>query len=442
MRGNMKIVIMAGGKGTRIAELNSQVPKPMIPIDGKPILEYQIDTLRRQGYKEFILVIGHLGHVITDYFNDGSKWGVHIQYIMEESPLGTAGALYFLKDIITEEFLLLNGDIIFDVDIERFRNCHLNRKTMATILTHPNSHPYDSALIAADSDNIVTGWFHKEDPLRRAAFDIGTGGAQEDSSPSACTSHWFKNRVNAGLHMLSPEIFRFFPELRKRDLDRDILKPLISHRELSIYDSPEYIKDMGTPERFYSVLQDIRCGKVQARNLMNRQKAVFLDRDGTLNTYQGFLTDIHNFHLTDGAAQAVRRINDSGFLAIVITNQPVIARGELSPENLLQIHNKMETLLGIEGAYLDDIFFCPHHPHKGFQGERAEYKIDCPCRKPKPGMLFQAAEKYNIDLSASWMVGDSDSDIKAGQAAGCRTVLLGDGLTLPRAVDCIMQSGS
>lgn len=394
---------MAGGKGTRIAQVNATVPKPMIPIEGKPILEYQIETLKKQGYTDIILIVGHMGNVIQKYFGDGSAFGVQISYIVEEQPLGTAGALYFLKDEIQNDFLLLNGDIIFDVDIQKFLEYHCNQRTAATILTHPNSHPYDSGIIIADDKNRVTNWLHKEDERL-----------------------WYKNRVNAGLHMFSPRIFESFHEAKKCDLDRDVLKPLIKEGELSVYDSPEYIKDMGTPDRYYAVIEDIKSGKVSAKNLKNKQKAIFLDRDGTINKYVGFLTDINEFELLDGVTEAIKMINESGYLAIVVTNQPVIARGEVSVGELQEIHNKMETLLGQSGAYIDDIFYCPHHPHKGYEGERPEYKIECECRKPKPGMLFAAAEKYNIDLRESWMIGDGENDIEAGRNAGCKVCSVGN----------------
>ena len=399
----MKIVIMAGGKGTRIAQVNATVPKPMIPIEGKPILEYQIETLKNQGYTDIILIVGHMGNVIQEYFGDGAEFGVQISYIIEEQPLGTAGALYFLKDEIKDDFLLLNGDIIFDVNIQKFLEYHCKQGTVATILTHPNSHPYDSGIIIADEKKRVINWLHKEDERL-----------------------WYKNRVNAGLHMLSPRIFDLFTEVKKCDLDRDILKPLIKDRELSVYDSPEYIKDMGTPDRYYAVIEYIKSGKVSAKNLKNKQKAIFLDRDGTINKYVGFLTDINEFELLDGVADAIQMINESGYLAIVVTNQPVIARGEVSVGELQEIHNKMETLLGQSGAYIDDIFYCPHHPHKGYEGERPEYKIECECRKPKPGMLFAAAEKYNIDLRESWMIGDGENDIEAGRNAGCKVCSVGN----------------
>lgn len=399
----MKIVIMAGGRGTRIAEVNSEVPKPMIPIMDKPILQYEIECAKKQGYTDFILVVGYLGQIIQDYFGDGSRFGVSIEYIIEEEPLGTAGALYLLKDKIQDDFLLLNGDIIFDVDIYRFYVTHKKNPGLATILTHPNSHPYDSGIIVADKDGKVQNWLHKEDERR-----------------------WYQNRVNAGLHMLSNRIFDQFHELKKTDLDRDVLKPLIQRGELYVYDSPEYIKDMGTPDRFYEVIEDIRSGKVQSKNLANRQKAIFLDRDGIINEYVGFLRNIDDFRLIDGVAEAIHLINKSGYLAIVVTNQPVIARGEVSFEELQEIHNKMETLLGEKGAYVDAIYYCPHHPDKGFEGERPEYKIDCQCRKPKPGMLLEAAERYHIDLNESYMVGDGVNDMKAGEAAGCRLAFVGN----------------
>lgn len=418
----MKTVIMAGGKGTRIAAVNSEVPKPMIEIHGKPILEYEIECLRKQGLVDIILVVGHLGNVITEHFGDGSKFGVSIEYVVEDKPLGTAGALYLLREDLTDDFLLLNGDIIFDIDIARFYNYHKQKNGLATLFTHPNNHPYDSGIIVADENNCVKNWLHKEDERL-----------------------WYRNRVNAGIHMISPNIFKYeygnniFRELLKIDLDRDVLKPLIITGQLYVYDSPEYVKDMGTPERFYAVAEDIKSGKVSAKNLSNKQKAVFIDRDGTINKYVGFLRNIDDFELLTNVPEAIRKINESGYLAIVVTNQPVVARGEVTLEELNEIHNKMETLLGNEGAYLDAVYFCPHHPHKGYKGEIPELKFECDCRKPKPGMLLKAAKDYNIDLEKSWMIGDGEIDIEAGKNAGCKTILLNEGLNLDMAIDSIFK---
>ena len=210
----------------------------------------------------------------------------------------------------------------------------------------------------------------------------------------------------------------------KVDLDRQVLKPLCGSGMMFCYDSPEYVRDMGTPDRYAAVCRDFAQGRVQAKNLKNKQKAIFLDRDGTINRYVGFLRNIDDFELLPDVAKAIQKINSLGYLAIVVTNQPVIARGEVTVDQLEEIHNKMQTLLGYESAYLDGIYYCPHHPHKGYAGEIPELKIDCDCRKPKPGLLLKAAKDFNIDLSQSYMVGDSENDILAGEAAGCKTALI------------------
>ena len=400
----MKVVIMAGGRGTRISSVASDIPKPMIKIEGKPVLEHEILNLREQGFTDIILTVGHLGNIITDYFGDGSKFGVNIEYYIEETPLGNAGALFKIRDKLTDDFLLLNADAVFDIDFRRFVEFHKSHGGLVTLFTHPNSHPYDSGIVIADGNGVVLQWL-----------------AKEDDRPD-----YYKNRVNAGLHVISPKVLDIDISTEKVDLDRQILKPLAGTGKMYVYDSPEYVKDMGTPDRYESVCRDFSEGKVKARNLHNKQKAVFLDRDGVINKYVGFLRNINDFELLDGVSKAIRKINESGYLAIVVTNQPVIARGEVSFAELTEIHNKMETLLGEDGAYLDAIYFCPHHPDKGFDGEIPELKFDCDCRKPKPGMLIKAAKEFNIDLTKSWMVGDSDSDIMAGKNAGCSTVLIGE----------------
>lgn len=421
----MKTVIMAGGRGTRISSVASDIPKPMIKIEGKPVLEHELECLRDQGFTDIILTVSHLGSIIMDYFGDGSgispatgkPFGVHIEYYFEKEPLGNAGALFKIKDKLDSDFLLLNADAVFDVDFNRFVAFHNQHGGLVTLFTHPNSHPYDSGLIIADKKYSVEQWL-----------------AKEDDRPK-----YYRNRVNAGLHVINPLILDQSGidadkvgtlddngKPIKVDLDRQLLKPLAGTGKMFCYDSPEYVKDMGTPERYYSVCEDYKAGRVSGKNLKNKQKAIFLDRDGTINKYVGFLRDIDEFELLDGVADAIQEINASGYLAIVSTNQPVIARGEVSFDELEMIHNKMETLLGQKGAYLDAIYFCPHHPHKGYEGERPELKFDCECRKPKPGMLLKAAQEFNIDLAQSWMIGDGENDIKAGMNAGCKTALIGE----------------
>jgi len=400
-----KVVIAAGGKGTRIASVASDIPKPMIPIDGVPVLEREIRSLKEQGFTDIILTVSHMADYIMHYFGNGRKYGVYISYFVEKEPLGNAGALFKLKDQLTEDFLFLIADAVFDVDFNRLLDYHKAKGSLVTIFTHPNSHPYDSSLIIADENGAIKKWLNKED----------------------IRPQWYKNRVNAGLHAISPRVFEQKIRIEKIDLDRQLLKPLCRTGKMFCYDSPEYVKDMGTPDRYEAVCRDFKDGVVRAKNLKNKQKAIFLDRDGTINKYVGFLRNINDFELIDGVVEAIKKINASGYLAIVVTNQPVIARGEVTLEQLGEIHNKMETLLGAEGAYLDAIYFCPHHPHSGYEGEVKELKIDCDCRKPKPGMLLKVAEDFNIDLENSWYIGDTTMDIQTGINAGTKTVLVKTG---------------
>jgi D,D-heptose 1,7-bisphosphate phosphatase len=441
----MKTVIMAGGRGTRISDLFSDIPKPMIPLCGKPILEHQINHLVRAGLTDILIVTGHLGDQIGAYFKDGNGFKANISYYHESEPLGTAGALFQCKKHLSDSFLLINGDLIMDIDFARFIDFHNNKNALATLAAHPNNHPFDSSLLVTGPDSRIIRWINKEE-----------------------NRLYYKNQVSSGIYILTKELLvickktiaRTFPKTRlvsgkdleesaknpffplnpslfsqklkfwenldqqKIDLDRDILKPQLDTNRIFAYNTPEYIKDIGTPERYQQVERDMANGNISRRNLSLKQRAVFLDRDGTINKFNGFVTRADDFFLLDGAAEAIRAINDSGYLAIVITNQPVIARGECSLEELEIIHQKMESELGKSGAYLDDIFFCPHHPDRGFPGERPEYKIECECRKPRPGMMLEAAKKYNIELSESWMVGDDVRDILAGKAAGCKTVYI------------------
>ena len=298
----MKVVIMAGGKGTRISSIASDIPKPMIRIGDKPVLQHEIESLARQGFTDIIMTVSHLGNIIMDYFGDGHEYGVNIEYYYENEPLGNAGALFKMRDKLTEDFLVLNADAMFDIDFVRFTEYHKKCGALVTLFTHPNSHPYDSGLILSNCTGTVEAWLAKEDerPL------------------------YYKNRVNAGLHIINPvvlDMLHIDPDvigqpdetgrIVKIDLDRQILKPLAGTGQMYCYDSPEYVKDMGTPERYESVCEDYNNGLIAGKNLSNKQKAVFLDRDGTINKYVGFLRNIDDFELIDGVSEAIKSINDS-----------------------------------------------------------------------------------------------------------------------------------
>lgn len=402
---------MAGGKGTRLASVTKNIPKPMVPIQGKPLLEYQIENLKANGVDKIILIVGHLGNVIQDYFGNGEKHGVEISYYVEESPLGTAGALAKIRDRLEETFFLVFGDLFLNINYNRFLQFHLNQHALVTLFAHPNSHPYDSDIVVTDEESRVTGWSGKKDERTTD----------------------YKNLVNAGLYVMQKEVADMILAIQEQkgedkvDLEKEFILPRIPVSLIYAYHSTEYVKDIGTPDRLNKVTADYLHGVCEQRNLNHKQKCIFLDRDGTINRFVGFLRDISQLELEPTAAEAIRLINESEYLAIVITNQPVIARGEVTFEELNRIHTRIHTLLGRNGAYLDGLYFCPHHPDKGFEGEIPELKFDCECRKPKSGMLKRAEKDFNADLEHSWFVGDTSMDIQTGLNAGTKTILLRSG---------------
>ncbi len=399
----MKIVIIAGGQGTRIASVNSEIPKAMIPICGKPIIEHEVEMAARQGFTDFLFVIGYLGDQIEAYFGDGGRWGVHIDYYRETQPLGTAGALGLLRDRLTEDFFVFYGDTVMDIDLASMLAFHRAKQADATLLLHPNDHPYDSDLVSIDADGRVRTFYHKP-------------------HSEGLLAH---NMVNAALFIFSPRVLEHIPVGEKCQIEKHVLpRCLEADMRLYGYVSAEYIKDMGTPERYYAVCDDVASGRVVRMNRRNRRPAIFLDRDGVINREVNLLCREDQMELLPGAAEAIRMINRSDYLAIVVTNQPVIARNLCSLDELDRIHMRLETLLGQEHAYLNALYFCPHHPDGGYPEERKEYKIVCNCRKPAPGMLLRAAEEWNIDLSQSYMIGDSDRDMQAGANAGLRRSIL------------------
>ena len=401
-------VIMAGGKGSRLRSItNDEIPKPMVPVDGKPLLEYQVGKLKSYGIKKIVMIVGHLGEKIVDHFKGGKNFGVEIDYIFEKEPLGTAGAFYYLKDKIdAKDFMLVFGDVFFDMDFDRMEDFHFKNSALTTLLAHPNGHPYDSDLIRMDDNGRVIGFDSKHN----------------------VRDYWYDNMVNAGMYIINRDLLDLVKEPVKTDFEKDILANQVKlGANIYAYHTPEYVKDVGTVDRINATVEELKSGLIQSKNLKNKQRAIFLDRDGTINVSKGFISKADDLELIPGSIEAIKAINKSGALAIVITNQPVIARGECSFEELHNIHNKLKTLLGEKGAFVDDIFYCPHHPDKGFEGEVPELKFDCECRKPKTGMIDKAVKKYNIDLSKSYMVGDSTMDLETARNAGIKSVLVDTG---------------
>jgi histidinol-phosphate phosphatase family protein len=308
-------------------------------------------------------------------------------------------------DELPEQFFVLYGDVMAAVDLARMGAFHLARGADFTTFVHPNDHPFDSDLIEADAEGRVT-----------AIHTLPRDG-----------THHYANLVNAALYAVRREALRPFAGAGKLDFTKDVLAGLVSRgANVMAYRSAEYIKDMGSPRRLQQVEADWPAGRIRLGDGAPRA-AVFLDRDGTLNEERSFLAHAADLELVAGAGPALRRLRAAGYLLIVVTNQPVIARGDATEAELADIHAKLDWELGKEGAFVDAVYYCPHHPDAGFPGERPELKIACDCRKPGTGLIDAACRDFAIDRAASWMVGDSTRDVELARRAGLRSVLVRTG---------------
>jgi mannose-1-phosphate guanylyltransferase / phosphomannomutase len=391
-----QVIILAGGQGKRLGEHARTIPKPMVTIGGRPNLEHQVMLAKRHGFRSVLFLVSHLADRIEAHFGNGRRFGMEISYCVEDPPLGTAGALRHADALLRDRFLVLYGDVFIECDVAPLWADHANSRPFATLVVHPNDHPYDSDLVEADEE----GWISAIHPKPRPE------------------NQYLPNMVNAGVAVIERKILALIPPGQHLDLASDIFPMLARDHRLRAYRSAEYFKDFGTPDRLTHVRSDFEAGKMARLSRRRRRPAVFLDRDGVINKEVSHLSDPAQMELIPGAAKAIRRLNEAGFLVIVVTNQPVVARGECAPGTLRLIHNKMEALLGRERAWIDALYFCPHHPDKGFAGELPELKIDCICRKPKTGMFEQAVREWNISLPGSYGIGDSRRDVIAARRMG------------------------
>ena len=399
----MQAVILAGGRGSRLATaLGCDIPKPMASILGTPLLERTVNMLSNQGYREILMLVHHRADVVINHFGTGIDFGVNIDYITERVPRGTGGALLDALQMLEDEFLLLYGDTMVDIELCRIREFHSCRNSDVTLYVHPNDHPLDSDLVELDANGRVTALHPYPHP--------------KDTE--------YHNLVNAALYVVKKSSLSL---LEWPSGAFDIAKyaiPAWIEANVRMYGfrGDGYIKDMGTPERLGKVEQDLKVGIVARKSGRNPRPAVLLDRDGTINVLKGHLARPEDLELYPCVGSAIRSLNTAGVLAIIITNQPVIARGEASFEQVDAIHRRLENLLAAEGAFLDGILYCPHHPEGGFEGELAELKVCCGCRKPAPGLIEEVCRIYHIDLSRTWFIGDSTADFECARRIGVKSI--------------------
>jgi histidinol-phosphate phosphatase family protein len=372
-------VILVGGRGTRLGDLTRVMPKPLMPIAGRPFLDWLIDEVARFGIPRITLLAGYLGEQIVARYAGRKIGAVRIEVLTEPEPLGTAGGLRLFAGRLAPRFLMMNGDTRFDVNLLDLQlHARAAVATLALRHTAPGDRRYDTVKLA--EDGIITGIL-------------------------ACTPE-SEGPINGGIYLLDRAITDWIGE-GAVSMESDVFPRLVEARLLRgvLYDG-RFI-DIGVPE-------DLVRGQTEIP-AMSRRPAALLDRDGVLIEDTGHPHDpLKKVRWIPGAAAAVKRLNDAGYFVFVVTNQAGVARG-IYPEAQVQVfHRWMAARLADAGAHIDAFAYCPHHP----QAALAEYRVVCRCRKPAPGMIEDLCSTWPVDRAGSFLVGDKESDIAAAVATG------------------------
>jgi len=392
-------VIGAGGLGTRMANYSPGIPKALNKVGSKTLLEHSIKCLTENGIRKVHLLLGVLSEQILEAIPALSRrYDLELTYTIESEALGTGGSLVNALPKLDEVFIFLYGDLLINTDLKELGKFLIDPEIDCVQLVHPTNHAFDSDLLILNDEGMVCDYLLKPHPQ----------------------GSLFNNIANSGVYGFKKSSLIGFQGLKsghKIDLDKEILPTLVaSGMNIKAVRNLGYVRDAGTPERLKVVEGDYHSWKFTDRT----RPAVFLDRDGTLNKTAGHISKLDTFWIYPDVGPFIARANQSGFRVFLITNQPVVARGEASISDVELIHAKLETVISRSGGYFDAIYYCPHHPDSGFQGERLEFKIDCNCRKPKVGMIEEAIRTFPTNLAQSMFIGDSNADALCAQNANLR----------------------
>jgi mannose-1-phosphate guanylyltransferase / phosphomannomutase len=395
----MHAAIIAGGLGTRAASMTADlIPKVLLPVAGVPIIVHQMRLLRRQGVTQLSVLAGHLGDRLRRALEpEAAALALTLRVIVEAKPLGTAGCLTAL-DPGTQDILIVYGDMLFDIALTPLREFHRRKNALLTVVAHPNDHPRSSDLIV-ERDGLV----------------------QEILPHGRRRLHDHRNLVPAGLYLASPTFFAGLEPDAKADMINDVLPRLITAAAaIAVYNTPEYLRDIGSPIRHAQAERDLLDGVVTALNIARRRPAIFFDCDGVLNEDPGDpgVVSPEDVKLIPGAGAALRSARAAGLLTVAVTNRPQVAKGLVTFAGLDNVLGCLEALLAEDGGVLDRIYFCPHYPRAGFAGEIPALKMRCECRKPGTLLLRQALADLPVDAPRSMLIGDSLRDIGAARGLG------------------------
>lgn len=385
-------VILAGGLGTRLKPFTDDNPKPMYPIHGKPFLQYIIEQLKDYGITEILLLLGYKAEKVIDYFGDGNRFGVHISYRITPVEYETGKRLKDAEKELQDNFLMLYSDNYCPVNLQKAEEQFFNKGYKIQFTGYTNKDGYTKSNLKYDG-TLVTVY----DKIRKSSG---------------------LNAVDIGYAFVNKSVFQYMPD-DNVNFEAVVYPRVVEERKMGCF---------VTDHRYYSIGGWERMPLTE--EFFRTKKVVFLDRDGTINERPpkaDYVKNISEFHWLPGAGEAIKKLKDNGYDIYIVSNQPGIARGKMTQEDLDNIQRKMESDLVEIGAKIDGWYYCPHGWDEG-----------CECRKPKPGLFYMAQKEHSLDLSKCVMIGDDERDIEAGKAAGIkRNYLISSTNTLIDVVDSL-----
>jgi len=372
-------VILAGGIGTRLRPLTYKIPKPMIILNDKPFLEYLIDLLKENGIEEVILLLGYLPEKIKEYFGNGSNFGINIKYSVGDVSFETGKRIKNAEDLLDDNFLLMYCDNYWPLNLKNLLEYHNNHSVLATVTIYTNKDKFTKSNMKIDDKGYVVLYDKSRQEKNLSGVDIG-------------------------FFIINKKVLELMPNTNF-SFEKEILPILIKKKQLVGY---------LTDHKYYSI------GKIErlpiTEKYLQPKKVIFLDRDGVINkkpSKADYIKKWSEFEFLPGVIEALKILTQNGYEIYIISNQAGIARGMMTDNDLEEIHRNMVNGLEKKGGKVSDIYYCPHGWDEG-----------CECRKPKPGMFFQSAREHYIDLTKAIFIGDDERDLQAGNAAGCKTILV------------------
>ena len=384
------IVILIGGKGTRVSKLLKNKSKPEIEINKKRIIDYQLKQVSNLN-KKIIFLSNEKFESLKKYLEKKLK-NKKYQIFEEKKPLGTAGCLKKLTKLNYNFFLIIDGDLIFNINLKKLISFHIKRNSICTLLVHPNNHPYDSDCLDVNNDQSIKKFFFK--PHNKILIN---------------------NLCMSGIKVVNNDSLQIIKKNKFQDFSKNFLKRHKNKKKIFAYNTREYVKDAGTPERILQVKKDLNNIKYKKGNIDKKIPAIFLDKDGVINYLDKTKHYQNPKKILPDVVKALKIINESGYLCILVTNQPAVAKGVITEKKLQTDLKILTAFLGKKKVYIDRIYYCPHHPEKGFKNENKFYKKKCLCRKPNNGMFLKAIKELNIDIKNSYMIGDQFTDYLASK---------------------------